>query len=100
MIIDIILGVLFLALAIGLYMIAKNEVTFRNHSIITNAVCTYRLDMLDKDQYEDCVVDFIDIEDYNTTLLRLWDWSYKRLLPPEKFEVIKPYISKAKGGNS
>lgn len=32
------------------------------------------------------------IEDYSSTLYRLWDWGYTRILPPEKFELIKDYI--------
>ena len=26
-----------------------------------------------------------------------WNWSYKRLLPPDKYEIIKPYLEVVKG---
>lgn len=33
-----------------------------------------------------------DMETYDSTLWRLWDWGYTRILPKEKFELVKPYI--------
>lgn len=37
-------------------------------------------------------VDYDDMENYVVTLWRLWDWGYTRILPKDKFEIIKPYI--------
>ena len=41
---------------------------------------------------DDKNVSYDDMESDNKTLLRLWDWGYTRILPPEKFELIKPFI--------
>ena len=37
---------------------------------------------------------FDDMEEYEKTLYRFWDWSCKRILPPEKFKIIEPFIER------
>ena len=37
-------------------------------------------------------VKFGDMEYSGKTYNRLWDWGYKRILPKEKFEIIKEFI--------
>lgn len=76
------------------YMFFKNEFTLRNQMLIGRAISEYQLHMFEQGAYRDIEVDVDDMEHYNTTLFRLWDWGYKRILPPEKFEIIKPYIEK------
>ena len=76
-------------------MLIKSEVTCKNHLIINYAIYLYSIDSIDK-SFE-CEVDWDDMEGYEKTLWRLWDWGYTRILSPEKFEIIKPYIEKAKG---
>lgn len=102
------LGLMVLLVLICILMLVKNEVTFRNHRLISNAIFLYTMDCIDKaykearetgkdyDECCKCEVDYDDMEDYNNTLYRLWDWGYTRILPPEKFEIIKPYIEQAK----
>lgn len=70
-------------------VILKNEVTYKNRIKIIKAITDYEEDFAGFDHF---VVSFLDMEDYDTTLWRLWDWSYKRILPPDKFELIEDYI--------
>ena len=69
----------------------KNELTCRYSLLFVDAIGRYKLEKIDKGEYT-FDVDFEDLEEYNKTLLRLWGWGYTRILPPEKFEIIKPYI--------
>lgn len=73
-----------------LTFLIKNCFTLKNALIIVYAIGDYRLDCIENDINME--VDFEDMEDYNDTLLRLWDWGYTRILPKDKFEIIKPYI--------
>ena len=81
-------------------MLIKNEVTYRNRIKILNAIYRYSFNNIAKDfdnwqpgqpQTWDSV-NSSDMEDYDTTLYRFWDWGYTRILPPDKFELIKPFI--------
>jgi hypothetical protein len=72
-------------------ILIKNDYTLKNTLIIVHAIGDYQLDCIENDTNME--VDFEDMEDYNDTLLRLWDWGYTRVLPKDKFEIIKPYIS-------
>lgn len=75
--------------------IIKVENAFRNSTLIDRAICMYQLDMINADNFN-FEVDYTDEESLDSTIKRWWDWGYTRILPPEKFEIIKPYIEKAK----
>ena len=84
--------IMFILLALLVIVLAfKNHNTFEKQMIISNAIHRYHMDMCDRRVF-DMLVDYKDMEPYNMTLLRIWDWGYKRILPPDKFEIIKPYI--------
>lgn len=89
------IGVIFTLIG-GLFIVLmiKNEITFINHNIISNAIYAYGIQFIRESEgkFLDIPVQFSDCEDYDKTLWRLWDWGYKRILPREKFELIKPYI--------
>lgn len=76
------------AFVLLIFLLIKNANTFNNHIKIVKGIYNYRINYI----YPE--VDYDDMEDYDKTLWRLWDWSYKRILPKEKFEIIKPYIGK------
>lgn len=73
-----------------LVMLVKNEVTYRQQIRICDAI--YRYSMVCARSGVKREVEFEDIEPYNSTLFRLWDWGYTRILPPDKFEIIKDYV--------
>lgn len=80
-----------ITLVFGLLAVIKNEITYRNRMIIANAIFSYSMAMINAENFAYCV-DFSDMEEYETTLWRLWDWGYKNILPKEKYEIIKDYI--------
>lgn len=94
MIVTIFMSIGLAMVAFGIFMLIKNENTFRCQMLITEAIGLYQRDKIAKHEF-DYDVEFYDEEPYDKTLWRLWDWGYTRILPPEKFEIIKPYIPKA-----
>lgn len=81
-----------------IYFLIKNGITYRWHVLITNAIFLYHIDcesILEIDLREK-IVSYNDLESYDATLFRFWDWGYKHILPKEKFEIIEPYIKKVK----
>ena len=84
------IGMIFclIGIAVNVFFLIKNNNAYKNHIIIVEAI------------YEYCIEKNVDfalfynmyMEDYDDTLNRFWDWGYTRILPPEQFELIKPYI--------
>ena len=98
---SIVLGLCIIGLAVSgtvvIYSniaLVKNEVTYRNRIIILEAIQRYHAHLFKEGLFEqaDLMVTHMDMECYDDTLKRFWDWGYTRILPPEKFELIKPYI--------
>lgn len=79
-------------------MLCKLFVTTDNRLIIIEAIAKYKSDACAYEEFE-WTVDWSDMESYDKTLWRLWDWGYKRILPKEKFEFIKDYINKEKNND-
>lgn len=73
---------------------AKNENAYRNRMKILDAVHDYGSECIW--MHKPILADFDDMEPFERTLLRFWDWGYTRILPTEKFEIIKPYIKKGR----
>lgn len=90
MVVALVMCALFVAYCV--FRIVKCDVTRRNHDVIIDAIYEYTSDAL-TNQYE-IKVGYGDMESFEETDNRLWDWGYTRILPPEKFELIKPYIKK------
>lgn len=94
---DIVLTILIVVLTICLLFFIvldlKNMNTAKNQIRILNAITDYQDDCVKKDMYKEALnVTIQDKEDYDKTFWRLWDWGYTRILPKDKFEIIKPYI--------
>lgn len=75
-----------------LVLSVKSDVASRNRKIILNAIYKYHIECIEKHRYSEIIVEYFDLEPYEKTVYRLWDWGYTRILPPDKFEVIKPYL--------
>lgn len=88
----ILLSILCFLLIAIVFIYIKNFNTYNNHRIIDDAIFKYHIDCIHKNQM--ILVEYEDEEDYNETLFRIWDWGYTRILPKEKFEIIKPYIDR------
>lgn len=85
-------ALLFLLLVGAFYIWFKNENTYKQHELISHAIWEYRNALIREGKYDSALVNYPDMESYEATLFRLWDWGYTRILPKEKFEIIKPYI--------
>lgn len=63
------------------------------HDAISEAIYKYKTACIeDRDWDALHLVEYRDMEDCNKTFWRFWDWGYTRILPKDKFEIIKPYI--------
>ena len=90
---EIILTVCILTLIFCVIAIAKNINTFNCHDKIGKAIKKYKIVCIQNHDWEALhFVEYKDMEYYMKTLCRLWDWGYTRILPKDKFEIIKPYI--------
>ena len=87
-----VLGILF-----SVVMLIKNYVTYKNRSIIEIAIFQYRIDMIDNNKAAE--VDYDDMESYDKTLWRIYDWGLTNILPVDKIKIIKPYIDEIKKNN-
>lgn len=85
------ISILVLYLIYNIVLLIKNEVTFKHHERISVAIYRYMIHKLENNEF-DYEVDCSDMESYDDTLNRLWDWGYTRILPPDKFEIIKPFL--------
>ena len=74
--------------------LAKSENAYQNQLKILNAIRDYGSECIWSDK--PILVDFDEMEPLERTLFRFWDWGYTRILPVEKFEIIKPYIKKGR----
>lgn len=75
-----------------IYILFRNECVFKNHMILSDAIHMYHRDMIIQGEFVNFKVDYDDMESYDETLFRLFDFGYKNILPKEKYDIIKPYI--------
>ena len=80
-----------LMLAFFILMLVKNDNALKNRGIIIEAIYEYNTIMIASNKRRD-KIKYADMESYDDTLYRWWDWGYENILPPDKFEIIKPYI--------
>lgn len=80
---------------IGLFMLFKNNNTYKNLMKISDAIYIYQIRSLINDADKSSLeVDYYDMRPYEYVLFRFWDFGYKHILPEEKFKLIEPYIKK------
>lgn len=89
---EIIIGIVFCAaLAVMIFVLIKNENTYRNHMKITNAIFCHNIINISDGQYDN-VIDFSVEEDYDKTMKRWWDFSYTHIVPEDILKSIEPYM--------
>ena len=105
-ILDIILGAIIQCIVVAViagtiacvFVVLKSEATYRAHNTICHAIYKYQMNRLENTNligtpiFDE--VDYTDMESYEKTFNRLYDWGYTRILPKDKFEIIKPFIGK------
>ena len=82
-------------LLMAVILLVKNDVTYRNMMVITNAIRDYRYEEITENN--PIFVDYDDMGSYLKVLFRIWDWGYENILPPDKYVLIAPYIKPYKG---
>ena len=73
-----------------LYLLVRNDVALKNHTKILYAIYDYRLECIINNEHP--VLSYDDMEPYEKTMFRLFDFGYDNILPYDKLEIIKPYI--------
>lgn len=73
-----------------LFLLIRNEVAYKNHMKILFAICDYRMKCIINNEHP--MLSCSDMESYEKTMFRLFDFGYDRILSKDKFEIIKPYI--------
>lgn len=90
-----IMSVLLICCIVGIlwsiFMLIKTTNTYKKRIIIINAIAAYMQHCINLRVY-DYAVTYDDMEDYDSTDYRIWDWGYTRILPPDKFKIIEPFI--------
>ena len=89
-IIYVIWAVYFLVMILCVFTIVRNNVTLSNRCKINDAIYSYQCECRNKKVEPQ--VTYSDKEEYYNTLRRIYDFGYTRILPKDKFEIIKPYI--------
>lgn len=92
-IIYFLLGICWIIILISVVALFKNENTFRNRSKILNAIYSYQMHLLSLGIYDHSDL-YSYMESYDATFHRFWDWGYTRILPPNYFKLIEPFIER------
>lgn len=80
------------AFAIATLILARTFTVGANHFYISNAILAYKLDCIHSRHTIDYTIHFDDMESFETTWWRMWDWSNKRILDYAQYLKIRPYI--------
>lgn len=70
--------------------IIKSNNTYRMHMKVLFAIGRYQTEQIKSGKEIEVYIGHM--EKFDTTYERWWDWGYQNILPPDKFEIIKPYI--------
>lgn len=87
------LSIMGVTLIFFVLIMLRNTVACNQRTIIIDAIHRYHYDLIEQDIFT-YVVEYSDMESYGKTLWRLWDWGCKRILPSDKYEIIKQYIKR------
>lgn len=87
-IVGIMLVIIFILLIIELI---RTAVVFKNAKKLIDAVFLYQLDCIDHDKTPIATLDNIRLGVYYDNP---FIWTVKQMLPPDKYEAIKPYIGR------
>ena len=86
----VVLSFLISGMFLTIVLIFKNDNTCMQQMRIACAIGEYGHACIRSGEKR--MVEFEDMESYDRTLFRLWDWGYTRILPPDKFEIIRAYV--------
>lgn len=72
----------------------KNNNTYKNQSIILNAIAKHNCTAMLEDRWSERI-GYGCIKSYNRSFFNLFDWGYKNLVPRDVYKRIEPFIDKA-----
>ena len=74
----------------AVFVMIREEISFKNHRKVIKAIRGYHAVCRSTGQKP--MVDYDDMEEFDKTEKRVFDWGCKNILPKEKFELIKPFL--------
>lgn len=77
------------------FLLIKNSSTLKNQTKVLDALHKYNTYIIrNKDQcdWEEMIIDYDCIEDYEKTFCRVWDWGVTRIVPKDVYDKIKEYF--------
>lgn len=82
---------------LGLILLYKNEITYKNFMILEDAIHSYNLSVLYTNNLSFDKGDLLPYEEsfiksYYVALFNMFDWGYDNLVHTDTYEKIKPYI--------
>ena len=80
-----------------LFLWLKCDNAHKNQMKILNAIDAY---WWDSHNARECIRLLDNMEDYTSTLFRVWDFGCENILPKADYEIIKPYIEEKRNENS
>ena len=84
-----------IGLCFCLFLRIRIDVAYKNHMKIVEAISKYGIEQVRLRNFSEDPLDFYDqIEPFNKAIWRLWDFSYKNIVPKDIYEKIEPFISK------
>ena len=86
--------VLIIFLFYTVYMLIKNNNTFKQRMKIIKAIHAYFQSKKGVEEMDVSEIDYMyhSVESYDDTLNRRFDWGCKNIVPPDVYEKIEPYI--------
>lgn len=77
------------------FICIRTKVAERNHKKIARAIYEYKKALLHGNlSRKKPDIDWSEMEFFDQTVKRFWDFGCTRILPKEKYELVKPFIRK------
>lgn len=73
-----------------IFILIRNGFVFKVQIRMSNAIHGYNCWLIEQHRFNE-LISYDVIEEYDATMKRFWDWTHKRLVPPDIFELIKPW---------
>lgn len=73
----------------GTFYLLRCDIAYKNQRKIINAINGYWHDSYN---CEECIRLLDNMESFESTIFRVWDFGCKNILPKEDYEIIKSYI--------
>lgn len=86
----IVVGFGILAALFSGFMLIRNHFVYENHMKVINAIHEYNQEQISLHNF-DLTIEYYT-EPYERTMWRLWDFGCKRIVTPDVYKKIEPYL--------